>query len=68
MRVSRLDDGGYSMQLNEQELGVLWATLREAFATISREDFPLRVGCELAVASKIANELHALLQQADFPE
>jgi hypothetical protein len=68
MLLSRSDTNRLHLELSEQEMQLLWACLRESFATFPRGAYALRTGVELATASKMADDLLAQMRREGLPE
>lgn len=68
MRLSRNKENLLTLELTEVQLLILRACLRESFATLDRNDFPLRVGVQIEDAAELAAELNALLSSEGVEE
>lgn len=63
MKLIRNNVDSLTLQLSEQELLTLKASMREVFAFLSKEEFPLRLGIQFCDAVKISHELSLLMQK-----
>jgi hypothetical protein len=50
------DDQKFILELTESELLIMKACLRESFAAIHRDAFPLRIGATMEVVDRLAEE------------
>ncbi len=68
MKLLRTGIDLWTLELSERELLTVKASLRESFAYLEREDFPLRIGVPRDVALTIAVELSTLMDTAGIED
>lgn len=63
MDLKKLDDGCLGLNLTVEELNILFACLRESFATLGRNSYQTRIGVTMEVGSAIGDELMHLMER-----
>ncbi|MCX2892778.1 hypothetical protein ORG27_04205 [Stenotrophomonas lactitubi] len=63
MDLKKMDDGCFGLSLTADELNVLFACLRESFATLGRESYQTRIGVTMDVGSALGDELMHLMER-----
>jgi hypothetical protein len=62
MHLQRVDETKFVLSLRSRELELFLSCLRESFATLSRQDYSLRVGLPIEDALSVATELKNLME------
>lgn len=63
MELKSLEKGCLELSLTVEELNILFACLRESFATLGRSSYQTRVGVAMDVASALGDELMHLMER-----
>lgn len=63
MDLKNLGDGSFELSLTGDELNVLFACLRESFATLGKNSYQTRIGVTMDVGSALGDELMHLMER-----
>lgn len=63
MDLNRLGDRSFGLSLTGDELNVLFACLRESFATLGKNSYQTRIGVTMDVGSALGDELMHLMER-----